>query len=170
MKNMKMIVALLIVLFLIVASGSFLYTISETQQVVITQFGEFKRVVNSADSDKNDAGLHFKIPILEQVNYYEKRILEWDGRAEKVPTLDKQFILMDEPTSSLDRRTDERIQQLLSTVLADKTVITIAHRLESLEHFDLILELSEGRLLRQGKPEELIPMLRNDYSNVIGSG
>jgi ABC-type multidrug transport system fused ATPase/permease subunit len=83
--------------------------------------------------------------------------------------LDKQFILMDEPTSSLDRRTDERIQHLLRTVLADKTVITIAHRLESLEHYDLILELSEGKLLRQGKPEELIPLLRNDYSNVVES-
>jgi ABC-type multidrug transport system fused ATPase/permease subunit len=83
--------------------------------------------------------------------------------------LNKQFILMDEPTSSLDRRTDERIQLLLHTALADKTVITIAHRLESLEHYDLILELSEGRLLRQGKPEELIPLLRNEYSNVVES-
>lgn len=95
MQNIKLFVVLLIVLFLIAASGSFLYTISETQQVVITQFGQFKRVVNGADSDKNDAGLHFKIPILEQVNYYEKRLLEWDGKPEQVPTLDKRYIWVD---------------------------------------------------------------------------
>lgn len=88
MKNTKMIVILLVVLFLIAVSGSFLYTVSETQQVVITQFGKFKRV-------EKDAGLHFKMPILEQVNFYEKRILEWDGKPEQVPTLDKQYIWVD---------------------------------------------------------------------------
>ncbi len=77
--------------------------------------------------------------------------------------LDKQYILMDEPTSSLDRKTDEQMQRLMRTVLAGKTVITIAHRLESLERYDLILELSEGRLLRQGSPKEMIPNLRQQY-------
>jgi ABC-type multidrug transport system fused ATPase/permease subunit len=75
--------------------------------------------------------------------------------------LDKHYILMDEPTSSLDRKTDEQIQRLMRTVFADKTVITIAHRLESLEHYDLILELAEGRLLRQGTAAELIPALQS---------
>ncbi len=77
--------------------------------------------------------------------------------------LDKQYILMDEPTSSLDRKTDEKIQRLMRTVLAGKTVITIAHRLESLEHYDLILELADGRLLRRGTPGELIPALQSQY-------
>ena len=77
--------------------------------------------------------------------------------------LDKQFILMDEPTSSLDRRTDENIQRLLTTVLADKTVITIAHRLESLQGYDLIIEMADGKLQRQGPPAQLIPLLRNQY-------
>ena len=77
--------------------------------------------------------------------------------------LDKEYILMDEPTSSLDRRSDDHIQRLLRTELADKTVITIAHRLESLEQYDLILEMADGRLLRQGPPAQLIPLLRNQY-------
>ncbi|MFT4799946.1 MAG: ATP-binding cassette subfamily C (CFTR/MRP) protein 1, partial [Candidatus Azotimanducaceae bacterium] len=81
--------------------------------------------------------------------------------------LDKQFILMDEPTSSLDRRTDENIQRLLTTVLADKTVITIAHRLESLEGYDLIVEMAEGKLQRQGPPSQMIPLLRNQYVDDI---
>ncbi len=74
--------------------------------------------------------------------------------------LDKQFILMDEPTSALDRKTDEMIQRLMRTELADKTVITIAHRLESLIHYDLILELGEGRLVAEGSPKEMIPALQ----------
>ena len=95
MQNMKPVAILIVVLIVVVIAASSLYRVSETQQVVITQFGEFKRVVNGADSDKNDAGLHLKIPILEQVNYYEKRILEWDGKPEQVPTLDKQYIRVD---------------------------------------------------------------------------
>jgi ABC-type multidrug transport system fused ATPase/permease subunit len=81
--------------------------------------------------------------------------------------LDKQYILMDEPTSSLDRRTDEHIQRLLNTVLADKTVITIAHRLESLEGYDLIVEMADGQLMRQGPPAQMIPLLRNQYVDEI---
>jgi len=72
---------------------------------------------------------------------------------------DKAYILMDEPTSSLDRKTDEKIQQLMRTVLANKTVITIAHRLESLEQYDLVLEMGQGRLLRQGTPAEMLDII-----------
>lgn len=79
--------------------------------------------------------------------------------------LNKKFVLMDEPTSSLDRRSDEHIQRLLRNELSDKTVITIAHRLESLEHYDLIIEMANGRLLRQGPPAKIIPLIRNKYLN-----
>ena len=78
----------------------------------------------------------------------------------------KSYIFMDEPTSSLDRRTDEKIQQLLQTKMSDRTVITIAHRLESLFHYDLIMELSEGKLVRQGPPGEMIPLLQSVYGNI----
>lgn len=77
--------------------------------------------------------------------------------------LNKKFVLMDEPTSSLDRRSDENIQRLLRNELSDKTVITIAHRLESLEHYDLIIEMADGRMLRQGPPAKIIPLIRNKY-------
>ena len=77
--------------------------------------------------------------------------------------LDKKIILMDEPTSALDRKTDELIQRLMRTVLADKTVVTIAHRLESLERYDLILEMQDGRLLRQGTPGQMIPGLQEQF-------
>ena len=79
--------------------------------------------------------------------------------------LDKQFILMDEPTSSLDRTSDEHIQRLLRTTLANKTVITIAHRLESLEHYDQIIEMTNGQVSQQGPPAQIIPLIKNQYVN-----
>ncbi len=88
MRNVKLIAVLILVLIVVVIAGSFLYTVSETQQVVITQFGKVKRVVQ-------EAGLHFKVPIIEQVNYYEKRILEWDGKAEEIQTSEKLLIRVD---------------------------------------------------------------------------
>ena len=76
---------------------------------------------------------------------------------------EKRYILMDEPTSALDRKSDEKIQRLMRSVLADKTVVTIAHRLESLERYDLILEMADGALLRQGKPREIIAELQEQF-------
>ena len=77
--------------------------------------------------------------------------------------LNKRYILMDEPTSALDRKTDEQIQRLMRTALADKTVITIAHRLESLEQYDQIFEMGDGRVLRQGRPREMIASLQDQF-------
>ena len=77
--------------------------------------------------------------------------------------LDKKIILMDEPTSALDRKTDDMIQRLMRTVLANKTVVTIAHRLESLERYDLILEMKDGRLLREGTPGQMISDLQDQF-------
>ncbi len=66
---------------------------------------------------------------------------------------DKQIVIMDEPTSSVDPITDERIQKILATAFDDKTVITIAHRLETLLLCDEVLELSDGKIVFQGPPE-----------------
>ena len=88
MRNVKLIAVVIVVLIVLVVAGSSLYTVDETEQVVITQFGKVKRVVQ-------EAGLHFKMPIIEQVNYYEKRILEWDGKAEEIQTSEKLLIWVD---------------------------------------------------------------------------
>jgi len=70
------------------ATGA-IYTISETQQVVITQFGKpVGRPIVSA-------GLHFKTPIIQRAQYFEKRLLDWDGDPNQVPTRDKKYIWVD---------------------------------------------------------------------------
>ena len=81
-------VSVLIVLVIIVLSSA-LYTIDETRQVVITQFG--KPVGNPI----KQAGLHIKIPFIQDANYFEKRLLEWDGNPTEISAKDKKFILVD---------------------------------------------------------------------------
>jgi membrane protease subunit HflC len=76
------------ILILGFATGA-IYVISETQQVVITQFGKpVGRPITSA-------GLHFKTPIIQRAHYFEKRLLDWDGDPNQVPTKDKKYIWVD---------------------------------------------------------------------------
>ncbi|MDD5282430.1 MAG: protease modulator HflC [Candidatus Omnitrophica bacterium] len=79
---------LIIIVFLAFASGA-LFIVDETKQVVITQFG--KPVGNPITS----AGLHFKTPFIQQAHYFEKRLLEWDGDPNQIPTKDKKYIWVD---------------------------------------------------------------------------
>lgn len=59
----------------------------------------------------------------------------------RVIACNRPFILMDEPTSGLDPETDARMTYLLNNALKNKTVITIAHRPESLKHYDSVIEM-----------------------------
>lgn len=88
-KNFVVYAILVICLLLIIVLSSALYTIDETQQVIITQFG---KPVGDA---KNDAGLKIKMPFIQDVNYFEKRLLEWDGNPTEISAKDKKFILVD---------------------------------------------------------------------------
>ena len=76
-----------VVAVVVLVSG--LYIVGETQQVIITRFGE---PVGDAITEP---GLHIKIPFIQRVNYFDKRFLEWDGAANQVPTRDKRFIWVD---------------------------------------------------------------------------
>jgi len=75
---------------------------------------------------------------------------------------EKPYIFMDEPTSSVDMITDAKIQKVLDSYLSDRTVITIAHRLESLYHYDYIIEFKDGKFFRSGIPGQLIPEILKD--------
>lgn len=81
-------VLLAAVVVLIVLSGT-VFVVSETQQVVLTQFG---KPVGEAILTP---GLRFKIPFIQKAHFFEKRFLEWNGDANEVPTKDKRFLLVD---------------------------------------------------------------------------
>ncbi|HSK78210.1 MAG TPA: protease modulator HflC [Thermoanaerobaculia bacterium] len=122
------IVAFLAVLLFIVLSNS-LYTVKETEQVVITQFGKpvGKPVVTP--------GLKMKMPFVQKVFAFEKRFLEWDGDPNQIPTKDKRFIWVDsyarwritDPLLFFQRLHDERgAQSRLDDILDGETRNTIA--------------------------------------------
>ncbi len=86
---MKRIVTLIIVVMAaLVLLNASAYTVSEKDQVIITQFGKPKRAVV-------DPGLRFRIPFVQEVNRLEKRLLPWDGSPENIPTRDKKRIFVD---------------------------------------------------------------------------
>ena len=57
---------------------------------------------------------------------------------------DKRIIIMDEPTSNIDLETDVKIQSLIRTKLADRTLIVIAHRKETIADFDMVFSLGKS--------------------------
>ena len=85
-KNITIIVIALAVLIII---NSGLYTVDMTEQVMITRFGK-----PMGDAVKTP-GLHWKMPFIETVHRFEKRLLEWDGDPNQVPTQDKKYIWVD---------------------------------------------------------------------------
>jgi len=82
-----------ILIIIILAAAVFIYnaaySIDETEQVIITQFG---RIIGEP---KKDPGLKFKIPFIQQANYFAKNLLDWDGDPGQIPTLDKTYIWVD---------------------------------------------------------------------------
>ena len=86
---MKQTIILIIVLAVLIIGYGSIYIINEAEQAVVTQFG---KPVGGAITD---AGLHFKTPIIQTVIKFDKRILEWDGSANEIPTLDNKYIFID---------------------------------------------------------------------------
>ena len=86
---MKQTIILIILLAVLIVGYGSIYIINEAEQAVVTQFG---KPVGGAITD---AGIHFKTPIIQTVIKFDKRILEWDGSANEIPTLDNKYIFID---------------------------------------------------------------------------
>jgi ABC-type multidrug transport system fused ATPase/permease subunit len=67
-----------------------------------------------------------------------------------------KVVLLDEATSSVDRATDEEIRRLVREEMEGKTVVEVAHRLEILKDFDLVVVMGEGKILEVGNPAILL--------------
>jgi len=127
-KGISALVVLAVFLVLGLVTGA-AYTVSETQQVIITQFGK------PVGEPVTDAGLHFKLPFIQEVNRIDKQILEWDGARTEMPTKDKLYISVDtfgrwritDPLEYFRRLRDERsAQSRLEDILGSETRNAIA--------------------------------------------
>jgi membrane protease subunit HflC len=128
-KNTRMIGIGILVLLGVLAAGGGLYIVGEMEQVVITQFGEPK------GDPVTTPGLHFRLPLIQMVNRFDKRFLEWDGDPNEVPTRDKRFIHVDsyarwqitDPLLYFQRlRSEQGAQSRLDDILDGETRNVIA--------------------------------------------
>ena len=69
---------------------------------------------------------------------------------------DAPIVLLDEATASLDVENETKVQEALSSLLAGKTVLVIAHRMRTVEAADKIIVLSDGKVAEEGSPAELM--------------
>jgi membrane protease subunit HflC len=131
MSIARILTPLILVAVLLIAGGT-MYIVEETDQVIITQFGE------PVGEPISEPGLKFKLPGVQKVNRFEKRFLEWDGFPNQVPTRDKRFIWVDttarwrisDPLLFFQRLRDERgAQSRLDDILDGETRNAVANHL-----------------------------------------
>ena len=125
-KNISGLVFLALVAFVLMNA---VYTVSEVQQMIITQFGK------PVGEPITTAGLKVKVPFIQDVNAIDKRILEWDGSPSDMPTKDKLYISVDlfarwrivDPLQYFLRLRDERsAQSRLDDILGSETRNAVA--------------------------------------------
>ncbi len=177
------IIIIIAVAAIIVAINSF-YTVDETEQVILTQFGA------PMGSAVTTPGLKVKVPFIQKVNRFDKRFLEWDGDQNQVPTKDKKFIFVDsyarwqitDPLQFFRRLRDERgAQSRIDDILDGETRNAVAsHDLVELvrtsnrepdlgaEIFDVIEDSLETIEVGRIAIQDIVLELANERASDLG--
>jgi membrane protease subunit HflC len=140
------IVVILVVGLIAIFSAAFI--VKETEQVIITQLGK------PVGDPVTDPGIHFKIPLIQEANFFDKRFLAWDGDPNQIPTKDKRFIWVDcyarwriiDPLLFFQRVRDERgAQTRLDDILDGETRNAVANNnlVEIIRSTNREMEVSE---------------------------
>ncbi len=160
-KYTVIIIAAIVVAIL---AGSSIFIVDETQQAIVTQFGK------PVGGPRVNPGLNFKAPIIQKVQYFDKRYLKWDGDPNQVPTQDKRFMHVDtyarwqitDPLQFFIRLRDEQSgQSRLDDILDGETRNAVASHLlldlvrstnrtpevyeDYLEEMEILEEITVGR-------------------------
>jgi membrane protease subunit HflC len=150
-RNTILIVLGIIVAYLLYSS---IYILDETQQAIVTQFG---KPVGKA---RTEPGPNFKVPLIQKVQFFDKRYLKWDGDPNQVPTKDKKFIYVDtyarweitDPLQFFIRLRDERSGQTrLDDILDGETRNAVA----SFELLDIVRSTNREPDVSEQYMEEL---------------
>ena len=162
----RAIVLLIALIAALIVLGSAAYVVNETEQVVITQFGD------PVGDPVTNPGIHFKVPFIQAANYFDKRFLEWDGDANQIPTKDKRYLWVDtyarwrivDPLKFFQRVRDERgAQSRLDDIIDGETRNSLARNnlvevvrstnrapedvlVESEEETAILEEIEKGRI------------------------
>jgi membrane protease subunit HflC len=76
-----------VILFIVVTSSA--YVVDQSEQAIIVQLGE------PVGDVVTEPGLHWKVPFIQQVRRFDKRLLAWDGDVSQIPTLGREFVVID---------------------------------------------------------------------------
>lgn len=165
-------VTLLLALAALASSGCAVYTLDETEQAVITRFGEPRGEPITAP------GLHFKMPVADTVNRFEKRWLEWSGDPNQIPTRDKKYIWVEtfarwriaDPLRFFQRMRDERTaQSRLDDIIDGETRNAIAsyNLIEAVRPTNRTFEEEEGADTSGSTPAEEVTLGRDRLTRRI---
>ena len=121
---MKRLIIPVIVLLVLVGQSAF-FVVNEAEQALVTEFGK-------PVGEVRNAGIHFKIPVIQEVHRFSKRILNWDADPNQIPTSDKKYIWVDttarwrivDPlrfftTVATERGAQSRLDDIIDSVVRD---------------------------------------------------
>jgi modulator of FtsH protease HflC len=129
MNNTLKVAGILLALIVLFAVSTSVFILDETQQAIVTQFGR------PVGEPRTEPGMHWKVPFVQKVQFFDKRYLEWDGDANQVTTRDKKYIFVDayarweitNPLQFFIRLRDERsAQSRLDDILDGETRNAVA--------------------------------------------
>ena len=164
-KLIQYTLGILLVLILLIISGTF-YPLEEGQQAIIVQFGR------PVGDPVTEAGLHFKLPFIQEVRRIEKRLLIWDGDPNQIPTAGREFIWVDttarwriaDPRKFLESIATEqaaqsRLDDIIDSVVRD---LVSANPLVELVRSSS-WETPKGEVLKEA-PKELVEELKKEIA------
>ncbi len=156
-KTITVLVVVAVLMVVLMLLGP-VYVLEEGEQAVVTRFGAIV-------SSQSEAGLKFKMPVVDTVLKYPKKILSWDGDAQRIPTAENQFIWVDttarwkitdpikfyESVTTLEQgwsRLDDVIDSSVRTVIAENPLN------EAVRNSNLINELNREEAIAIGDDTE----------------
>jgi membrane protease subunit HflC len=163
-KSITVIVVIAVIVIGVLVAGPF-YVVEEGEQAVVVQMGRLVGIVT-------EAGLHLKVPFIDEVVRYPKRIMAWDGEAKSMPTREKQYIWVDviarwkiaDPQKFYESiKTIEAAYSKLGEVIDSevRTVVAESYLRESVRNSNIIME-REASIDSLGIGDEVDPEVLSD--------
>ncbi len=110
------------------------------------------RMEKGLDSDVGEGG--------DMLSTGEKQLISFA----RAILADPRILVLDEATASVDTLTEQKIQSAIETIIKGRTSLVIAHRLSTVKNADLILVVRDGKIIEQGRHEELLKQKGHYYS------
>ncbi len=168
--------SIILIVFAAILSFSGMYSLDEAEQAVVVQFGR------PVGKPVTTPGLHFKVPFIQDVRRFDKRLLSWNGDPEQIPTRGEQFISVDttarwriaDPLMFMQRVHDEqgainRLNDILDSVLRDHISATDLDEIVRSHDWAVTAEDLERALAAEDEEDELLKKVRVGRQQLVSA-